>query len=499
MTNNITELLADPKREVVALSIITGSLLLIGDQATRVLLDRELRGAPVDLMADPLNQAIWAACRDMVTARRIPTVTDLQMRPELQHVPPARWEQIDTETAGANLGEHLAQLARTARTRVVVQASQRMLQAVVAGEDVAEAVTACKADLTQGMTMGGAARIRRAGEFRSSGDAARARAVGAQRTYSTGIKLLDAQLGGGIVPGKLMLFAAPSGRGKTRFGLRMALANALQGERSLYVSGEMKGEAVAQLGEDGRPVVDPQGEMVEDESHEIYVGLESMAAGVTRSGKGKAVPAEQLVELDAAHRWLAESDLISVYDDAITLDVLTTLAYECRDSGVGLMILDNLTHVEQTGRKILDEHVWYKQAAERIAAIARETRVSIVALLQPSSNENISAGRAPREHELGASRAVIHGAAYVVTAGRDLDSVQEAWRRGDAMTDAQLRVLKCRHHGGPGVLDIKWSDRYGLWFGEGDGQPGPVVDLTEWRELPEVPESNQPQLLGVDA
>lgn len=476
--------LTDPNREIITLSLVVSAADVLGINAARDLLNRELRQAPNEIMSDAANQAIWLSAKAMLAAGRIPTLTDLRLRPELQFVPADRWQAIEASTDGVNLGEHISQLAEVARRRAAFQTAQRLAQAAAGGEDVSSAVNSAKNALTQALTLGGAPRIRRASEFRGSEHAAVAQSLGLQRDFTTGIKVLDAQLGGGILPGKMMILAAPSGKGKTRFALRMALANAVKGERSLYVSGEMKALDVPDFDSNWQQQHDENGELLQAETHDIYNALEDMAAGVTRSGKGKALSRENRMARRAAHQWMLDTDMITLFDDEFSLDTIASLAYQCKSDGAGLMFIDNLTHVMRTGtgsRGEENEAIWYKNAAERIAAIARDTGVSIVVLLQPSANEKISAGDAPREHEMGASRAVVHGASYVVTAGRSVDAVTEAWAAGkEGLTDAQLRVIKCRYRGGQGLLNIKYSDKFGLWYGYGDGEPGPVVDLSAY-------------------
>ena len=60
---------------------------------------------------------------------------------------------------------------------------------------------------------------------------------GADRS-STGLRELDRVLGGGVVPGSLLLVGGDPGIGKSTLLLQLALAAASDGRRVLYVSGE---------------------------------------------------------------------------------------------------------------------------------------------------------------------------------------------------------------------------------------------------------------------
>lgn len=475
--------LADPARELITLNIVTGALDLMGASAATDLLTRYLRGVPRELMADQLNQRVWESCLDMHAAGIVPNLPDLRLRPELSHVPVERWDAIEQAADGVSLQEQLNQLSDLARRRAVYQAGHRAQEAAISGKNLGETVAAEAQQLTQALTLGGTPRIKRRRDVAGALAYAAAQQAGGIRDLTTGLAMLDAQLGGGILLGTLTIIAAASGRGKTRAALRMSLANAVKGEKTLYVSGEMKSLDVPDYlaGWEGR--VDADGQRAILVTHDIYNALELMASGVTRSGKGKPQSADERRRLAAAEQWMLATDMISVYDDDFTLDTIASLAFSCQRDGTALMVIDNLTHLTRSGSRRTteaDEHQWYKTACEQIAAIARMTGVAIVVLLQPSSNKEISDGKAPREYEMGASRAVVHGASYVITMGRDVNGVQEAWRTNDGTTEAQAYVMKCRYRGGQGVLGIKYSDRYGLWYGHGDGEPGAVVDLTAY-------------------
>jgi circadian clock protein KaiC len=58
----------------------------------------------------------------------------------------------------------------------------------------------------------------------------------ASERISTGVKGLDAMLGGGLWRGTTTLLAGPSGAGKTTIGLQFALEGARQGEPTLYMN-----------------------------------------------------------------------------------------------------------------------------------------------------------------------------------------------------------------------------------------------------------------------
>jgi len=58
----------------------------------------------------------------------------------------------------------------------------------------------------------------------------------ATERISTGVKGLDAMLGGGVWCGSTTLLAGPSGAGKTTIGLQFALEGAREGEPSLYMN-----------------------------------------------------------------------------------------------------------------------------------------------------------------------------------------------------------------------------------------------------------------------
>jgi len=61
--------------------------------------------------------------------------------------------------------------------------------------------------------------------------------------YKSGIGELDRILGGGLVPGSLVLLGGEPGVGKSTMALHLALAT--QGRKVLYVSGEESGEQIS--------------------------------------------------------------------------------------------------------------------------------------------------------------------------------------------------------------------------------------------------------------
>jgi replicative DNA helicase len=66
--------------------------------------------------------------------------------------------------------------------------------------------------------------------------------------YSTGIKLVDDGLGGGIAPGELAVVGASTSHGKTLFGLQIAYAAASRSHQSLIISEEMTAGTLAERG-----------------------------------------------------------------------------------------------------------------------------------------------------------------------------------------------------------------------------------------------------------
>jgi DNA repair protein RadA/Sms len=62
------------------------------------------------------------------------------------------------------------------------------------------------------------------------------------RRVKTGINELDRILGGGLVPGSLVLFGGEPGIGKSTLALQLAMK--MTGSRVLYVSGEESGEQI---------------------------------------------------------------------------------------------------------------------------------------------------------------------------------------------------------------------------------------------------------------
>ena len=62
--------------------------------------------------------------------------------------------------------------------------------------------------------------------------------LGHAERSATGLRELDRVLGGGIVPGSLVLVGGDPGVGKSTLLLQLALAMAASGKRVLYVSGE---------------------------------------------------------------------------------------------------------------------------------------------------------------------------------------------------------------------------------------------------------------------
>src|SRR5688572_4144278 len=78
---------------------------------------------------------------------------------------------------------------------------------------------------------------------------------GAEDRWRTGIGELDRVLGGGLVPGSLVLIGGDPGIGKSTLALEMAAALGASGKKGLYVSGEesprqtrMRAERIALLG-----------------------------------------------------------------------------------------------------------------------------------------------------------------------------------------------------------------------------------------------------------
>ncbi len=60
------------------------------------------------------------------------------------------------------------------------------------------------------------------------------------KRISTGIEGLDQLIGGGFLSGKVYLISGESGTGKTIFGLQYIYSGLIQGESSIYISGDEK-------------------------------------------------------------------------------------------------------------------------------------------------------------------------------------------------------------------------------------------------------------------
>ena len=63
-----------------------------------------------------------------------------------------------------------------------------------------------------------------------------------KRRISTGHSEIDRILGGGLVPGSLLLFGGEPGVGKSTLALQLAMK--MTGRKILYVSGEESGEQI---------------------------------------------------------------------------------------------------------------------------------------------------------------------------------------------------------------------------------------------------------------
>lgn len=484
----------DVQRENLTLAALLDLHLNLGARAARELVQDVITSAPEDLMTEQ-RQQVWRAARDIAVAGGVPTLSDVRRRPELRAVPADVWEQVEAaagEAFGADLRENVTQLTATAQRRRLHQLGQQMLLAARSGEDVSASVAEFNQQLA-GVMSGNRGRSKGAGEFGSPSRKLRAEKAGAIKAYSTGIMALNIKLGSGgtekaVLAGKLMLVGGKFGEGKTRFWLQMAVDNARRGIRQMVLSGEMKDYQLPEVDDGGNVLCDEDGLPVESANHDIVDALSELLAGVKSFGPGSKTSAEE--ELDKAHAWLTETDIIRVYDDEFTLATVRQLAEECRQEQREIMYIDNLTHImrqvnTKTGRKLdpEEEHVWYKWACEELQKIAKSTGVLIVALFQASVTAQVAAGRAPTETELGASRGIGQAASYVITLGRDADRESE----GD-VTPAEVRVVKNRYPrrrtkgGTKGLVpNTYWRSSTGTWVSDYELAPG------------EKPEEDQPK------
>ena len=222
----------------------------------------------------------------------------------------------------------------------------------------------------------------------------------------TGFKTLD-WLTCGLQDGFVYIIGAQTGRGKSVFGLGLAVSAAKSGRSILYVSLEMA------------PV---------DLSRRILASSSSIASDKIRSGFLSESEIDSMVN---GARNLAEiGDRVRLIDaPSLSINQLRATAKALRGSTeIDMIIVDYLQLL-----RVKSSHSREREVAEisaSLVACARECELPIVALSQLNQEGSI------RE-----SRAVEHDASCVMR----LDYEEEDWESENNLVPCRLRVIKNRH------------------------------------------------------
>jgi len=247
-------------------------------------------------------------------------------------------------------------------------------------------------------------------------------------TVSTGFPSLDLRLGGGIRRRDLVVLGGDVGSGKSALALAVALRSAAGGVPTLYLSGEMDEERVAEraLAIESRVSID-----------DLRLGRLDDAA---RSAAGAATL--RLRALPLAVRPLLGGD----FDEL-------RRALDAMEAGEGgrrpvLVVVDSLQHVEPPRPAA--------RSAERLAAAVRALKALAlaedVAVLATAQLPGLRGGRAdqrPTLDDLGAFGAVKQLADVVLALYRE-----EMYRPGGGVEGATELLLLKNRNGPTGFVDL---------------------------------------------
>jgi len=498
---------ADTTREADVLAQIFADVDRLSRADARLALQQDVAPMPGELMADEHHQRIWMWIRERHVQGELPTLRSAHAAPELQSVPAAAWERlsvsVETAAQGAvDVGLELRTLAEIAARRHGLQTLRKALRDLESGAPVAPTLSGTA--LVLGRIQDGRTRSHEAGEYASALESDAARAAGKMPGISTGIPKLDQLIDGGFRAGQFVIFAAPSGHGKTRWAAGMTASCLKQGIGVTYCSTEQ--------GETDTWQDDETGEI--RRGHRTVAALERIAYGVgksfrsTASSRRRARAGRELVTRrtpDGRHA------LLHVYHDEMSITNLEMEATRAALRGHKVMFVDNLEHVEGRRRPGETKADYLYTVAHDLARTAQRTGLVVILLAQPKP-ECEDLNRPAKKTELADSRAIARPCDYIITGWHpaalqkaaykaslqrvgitEADVARDVPNPGDPgllakagmsrWISALIEVNKVRTEAPGGTLELTWDEHTGRWHdGLSADLPLPQKYLDEARE-----------------
>ena len=286
-----------------------------------------------------------------------------------------------------------------------------------------------------------------------------------QPGLTTGLRDLDEKLGGGLLPGWLVVLAARPAMGKSALGFAMAREAAQNGERAVIFSLEM-----------GR--------------REVAARLLSEQVGVTARAilNGDMSPAQR-VKMSEAHRLMSQLPLhIEDQPGRTVAEIRLRCRALARTGPLGLIVVDHLGKVKappEVARRGLREATAYNSGA--LKELAQEFNCPVVLLAQLNRSVDGRDDKRPTMADLREAGQIEEDADVIALLYREeyylkdrapkrkAEDTTERWLKKQAEHEAMLQA-----HAGRG--DILIAKLRG-------GEPGPIRAMfdgptTSWRDVP---------------
>jgi replicative DNA helicase len=339
---------------------------------------------------------------------------------------------------------HYARIVREkARLRMLIAACAEVQSTAYGDFGDAEAFMADAVAKISGVAIVGSHRSETLGQTIDSvlADLDRSRTAPAVPLIPTGLKKLDAKLGGGLGPGWLVVVAAPPSIGKTSWAINVMVAAALAGIPSLIFS-------------------------LEQTRRELAVKIMALAGKVgTAAFKYATLDGKKVVAGAAAAQRIADLITIEQHKNVGQMAMVAT-AWRARHQGPALMVVDYIQKMQGFRARGSSREEEITNNTQALKDVAKDLEIPVVAV-SAVDNDASKENRAVKMGDTRGSKAIEYEADVLIAVNRD-----RLVKHGGA----ELIVLKNRH-GEVGKVRTTWVGAYqGFEEPDPDDRNAPVED-----------------------